>query len=45
MFTKQNEYDCITIQGAKHNFEVGRPNLPVKVINLIVPDNAEVQGI
>ncbi len=45
LFMKQNEYDCVTIQGAKDNFEIGRPNLPVKVIHLVIPDNAEVQGI
>ncbi|GAI17577.1 unnamed protein product, partial [marine sediment metagenome] len=45
LFVKQDGYDCVTIRGTESNSEIGSPNLPVKVVNLVIPEDAEVQGI
>ncbi|MEO0129865.1 MAG: C25 family cysteine peptidase [candidate division WOR-3 bacterium] len=44
-FTKQDGYDCVSIKEAWSNFEAGRPNLPVKVVNLVIPSDAEVKDL
>jgi len=44
-FARQSGYDCVSIKETWSNFELDRPNLPVKVVNLVIPQDAEIQGL